>query len=56
MATGFNWRKFEAWRQHPMLTNNMRHSMPGLGLGLGAFALYVIYDQTVGKKSGGHGH
>ena len=47
----FNWRKFEAWRQHPMLTNNFRHSMPGLGVGLAAFAAYVAYDQTIGSGS-----
>ena len=41
----FNWRKYEAWRGHPMLTNNMRHSVPGLTWGLGAFAIYVAYDQ-----------
>lgn len=48
-----NWRKLEAWRQHPMLTNNLRHSVPGLLYGSIAFALYVAYDQTMnsGKKS-----
>ena len=44
----FNWRKFEAWRQHPMLINHTRHSMPGLGLGIAAFAAYFAYDQAVG--------
>lgn len=45
----FNWRKYDAWRQHPMLTNNMRHSIPGLGIGLAAFAVYVLYDNTLGR-------
>ncbi len=51
---GYNWKKAEAWRQHPMLNNTMRHSMPGLGLGLAAFAVYVLYDQTVGGSKKGH--
>ena len=44
---GFNWQKYEAWRGHPMLTqrNNVRASVPGLTWGLGAFVLYVAYDQ-----------
>lgn len=52
----FNWRKYEAWRQHPLLTNNMRRAFPGLGLGAGAFAVYVLYDVTIGagSKKGGH--
>ena len=51
---GYNWRKAEAWRQHPLLTNTMRYSMPGLGIGFGAFALYVLYDKTVGGKKAHH--
>lgn len=58
VTMSFNWRKFEAWRQHPMLINNWRHSMPGFGIGAAAFAVYVVYDQTMGsgssKKNGHH--
>jgi len=53
----FNWAKFDAWRKHPLLVNNMRQSVPGLGIGLVAFAAYVAYDQTLGegsKKQEGH--
>lgn len=41
----FNWQKAESWRAHPLINNTWRHSMPGLGLGLAAFAVYVAYDQ-----------
>jgi len=23
---GFNWQRYEAWRGHPMLNNNLRHA------------------------------
>lgn len=51
MAAGFNWQKFDAWRKHPLLTNTMRHSVPGIGIGFVAFAAYAAYDQTVGRSS-----
>lgn len=44
---GYNWRATERWRQHPLLTNNMRHAMPGFLLGAAAFGLYVLYDQAL---------
>ena len=52
----YNWKRTEAWRQHPLISNTWRHSMPGLGLGLVAFGVYVAYDQLVagGKKAGHH--
>jgi NADH dehydrogenase (ubiquinone) 1 beta subcomplex subunit 3 len=53
---GFNWQRAEAWRHHPLLTGTWRHSMPGLGIGLVAFAAYVAYDQTVGKSKDKAGH
>lgn len=40
-----------------MLNGNLRFSMPGLGIGAAAFALYVLYDQTrnaTGKNDAGH--
>lgn len=40
-----------------MLTNNFRHSMPGLGIGFVAFSVYALYDQTMGASSKkGQGH
>jgi len=47
----YNFKAAEAWRQHPLLTNTWRHSAPGLGLGLAAFAVYVAYDQLVNKQA-----
>lgn len=56
----FNWQKFDAWRAHPLLINNMRYSVPGFGVGLIAFLGYVAYDQTAGAGGshavGGHEH
>ncbi len=49
---GFDYRKADAWRAHPLLTKTMRHSVPGLGVGLAAFAVYVAYDHLT-KQSGG---
>jgi hypothetical protein len=37
-----------------MLTKNMRHSVPGFGVGLVAFAAYVFYDQTMAGGNKGH--
>lgn len=55
-SMGYNWAKFEAWRKHPMLTNNLRlrHSLPGLGLATAAFGIFVAYDKLVAGNSGGH--
>lgn len=50
---GYNWKRTEVWRAHPLINNTMRHSMPGLGLGLAAFAVYVAYDQFTKQQSGG---
>lgn len=50
----FNWAKFEQWRGHPMLNNNLRHALPGFGIGLGAFAVYLAYHKMTTAK--GHGH
>ncbi len=50
-SMGFNWRAYEAWRAHPMLNNNLRHGLPGLGIGSAAFAVYVLYDKTIGAGS-----
>ena len=51
----FNWEKYEEWRNHPMLkrSNNLkiRHTLPGITWGVGAFALYVAYDQLTGSSS-----
>lgn len=48
---GFNLRSVDAWRSHPLINNTWRHSMPGLGLGLAAFAVYVAYDKLGGAPA-----
>ena len=52
--TGFNWSKYEAWRRHPMLNNNLRFAVPGIGYGAAAFAVYVVYDKVFGAKEEHH--
>lgn len=52
--TGFNWKKADAWRQHPLMTGNMKHAMPGFLLGAAAFTVYVVYDQVTGGSKKGH--
>ena len=51
MSGGINWQKLDEWRRHPLLVNNMRYSVPGIGVGFTAFVAYVAYDQTVGRSS-----
>jgi NADH dehydrogenase (ubiquinone) 1 beta subcomplex subunit 3 len=51
---GFNWERYEAWRKHPMLSNNLRHSLPGLGIATVAFGVFVAYDKLLAGHSGGH--
>jgi branched-chain amino acid transport system permease protein len=38
----FNWKKFDSWRSHPLLTKNMQHAFPGVKLGLAAFTAAVL--------------
>lgn len=53
-AMAFDWKKAEQWRQHPLLTNNQRVMLPGFGIGLAAFAVYVAFDKLTGGKKAGH--
>ncbi|URE09914.1 NADH dehydrogenase ubiquinone 1 beta subcomplex subunit [Musa troglodytarum] len=39
--TGEFFRRRDEWRKHPMLTNNLRHATPGLGIALVAFGVYL---------------
>lgn len=50
----YNWKKAEAWRKHPLLTGGTRVMFPGLGIGFGAFVVYVAYDKLTGSSSHGH--
>ena len=53
---GFQWERYEAWRQHPLLRFNARNAVPGFAIGLGAFAVYVVYDKLAGGGSSEHHH
>ncbi|KAL4288255.1 hypothetical protein AHAS_Ahas19G0267900 [Arachis hypogaea] len=43
----FFWRRDE-WRKHPMLTNQFRHALPGFGIAVVAFGIYLFYLVIVG--------
>ena len=54
-TTMINYKKLDAWRAHPMLTNTMRASAPGLAGGAALFLLYVAFDKaTGGGKKAAH--
>ncbi|XP_076954100.1 NADH dehydrogenase [ubiquinone] 1 beta subcomplex subunit 3-B-like [Bidens hawaiensis] len=48
-ATGEFFRRRDAWRSHPMLTNQFRHATPGLGIALVAFGVYVAGEFAYNK-------
>lgn len=39
-------RRRDAWRKHPMLSNQFRHATPGLGIALVAFGVYLVAEQV----------
>ena len=51
---GFQWEKYEAWRGHPLLKFQWRNAAPGFFLGLGAFAVYVVYDKATNDGKDHH--
>ena len=51
---GSDWMRYETWRRHPMLNNNLRHAFPGLGIAIVAFAGYVAYDKLTSKGPAHH--
>ncbi|XP_074294403.1 NADH dehydrogenase [ubiquinone] 1 beta subcomplex subunit 3-B-like [Silene latifolia] len=48
-TTGEFFRRRDSWRKHPMLSNQFRHSVPGLGLGVGAFCVYLVAETVYNK-------
>ena len=46
------WFKREAWRWDPYFSkwNVLRHSFPGLGVAVGVFSVYLIYDFFFNEK------
>ncbi|OAY63852.1 NADH dehydrogenase [ubiquinone] 1 beta subcomplex subunit 3-B-like [Ananas comosus] len=48
-ATGEFFRRRDEWRKHPMLTNNLRHATPGLGIALVAFGIYLLGEAAYNR-------
>ncbi|KAK9690166.1 hypothetical protein RND81_09G108900 [Saponaria officinalis] len=48
-TTGEFFRRRDAWRSHPMLSNQFRHAVPGLGLGVAAFCVYLVGETVYNK-------
>ncbi|CAO2818085.1 unnamed protein product [Amaranthus hypochondriacus] len=48
-STGEFFRRRDEWRKHPMLTNQFRHAVPGLGLGVAAFCVYLVGETIYNK-------
>ncbi|XP_019057080.1 PREDICTED: NADH dehydrogenase [ubiquinone] 1 beta subcomplex subunit 3-B-like [Tarenaya hassleriana] len=49
--TGEFFRRRDEWRKHPMLSNQMRHALPGLGLGIAAFCVFLVGEQIYSQIS-----
>ncbi|KAF8016117.1 hypothetical protein BT93_H1599 [Corymbia citriodora subsp. variegata] len=47
--TGEFFRRRDEWRKHPMLSNQLRHATPGLGIALVAFGIYLVGEQVYDK-------
>ncbi|XP_028101184.1 NADH dehydrogenase [ubiquinone] 1 beta subcomplex subunit 3-B-like [Camellia sinensis] len=55
--TGEFFRRRDEWRKHPMLTNQLRHATPGLGIALVAFGIYLVGETAYNKISApSHSH
>lgn len=48
-TTGEFFRRRDEWRKHPMLTNQLRHATPGLGIALVAFGVYLVGEQVYNR-------
>jgi len=48
----FNWRKYEAWRKHPMLQPRFSSTVPGLGLGVALFGVYMVAETAMNAAGG----
>ncbi|KAF7801262.1 NADH dehydrogenase [ubiquinone] 1 beta subcomplex subunit 3-B-like [Senna tora] len=47
--TGEFFRRRDEWRKHPMLSNQLRHATPGLGIALVAFGIYLVGEQVYNR-------
>lgn len=48
---GYNWKKADAWRKHPLLTPRLADKFPGFGIGLGLFLGYLAYEKMTAKET-----
>ncbi|CAF2108839.1 NADH dehydrogenase [ubiquinone] 1 beta subcomplex subunit 3-B [Brassica napus] len=48
-TTGEFFRRRDEWRKHPMLSNQTRHALPGLSIGVAAFCVYLVGEQIYNK-------
>lgn len=58
-TTGEFFRRRDAWRKHPMLSNQFRHATPGLGIAVVAFGVYLVGEYAYNKiyaPSHSHSH
>ncbi|KAL1294988.1 hypothetical protein HN51_055826 [Arachis hypogaea] len=51
----FFWRRDE-WRKHPMLTNQFRHALPGFGIAVVAFGIYLVGEQIFSRAGAPSSH
>ncbi|XP_024929989.1 NADH dehydrogenase [ubiquinone] 1 beta subcomplex subunit 3-B-like [Ziziphus jujuba] len=42
-------RRRDKWRKHPRLSNQLRRTLPDLGLGVIAFSVYLVGKQVYNK-------
>ncbi|XP_019437439.1 PREDICTED: uncharacterized protein LOC109343540 [Lupinus angustifolius] len=47
--TGEFFKRRDEWRKHPMMTNQLRHATPGLGIALVAFGVYLVGEQLYNR-------
>lgn len=55
-STGEFFKRRDAWRKHPMLSNQLRHATPGLGIGLVAFGIYLVGEQIYNRTKSPSSH
>ncbi|XP_054794137.1 NADH dehydrogenase [ubiquinone] 1 beta subcomplex subunit 3-B-like [Prosopis cineraria] len=54
--TGEFFRRRDQWRKHPMLSNQLRHATPGLGIALVAFGIYLVGEQVYNRLNSPSSH
>jgi len=49
VATGFLFVARDAYRKHPVISNNLRRAIPELSIALAAFGVYVFVEGMTSK-------